>query len=170
MCSSDLAELMTRPVNAAALASFGQWLEGQRGPVFFTYRATLSRSLMRQQREQLTQRALLAAVEEALSRALAEIGGLRLDGEGAAVTKGRSGLLPLVQAPFKPFLDGLLAEVMEFNRTSCALSNFPDEHKPPREYVNAMLRDVAAAWVEFSQDANLILLGAHEPGVGRGAM
>ena len=75
----ERAELMTRPVNAAALASFGQWLEGQRGPVFFTYRATLSRSLMRQQREQLTQRALLAAVEEALSRALAEIGGLRLD-------------------------------------------------------------------------------------------
>jgi monoamine oxidase len=38
------------------------------------------------------------------------------------------------------------------------LSNFPDEHKPSKEYLGATLRDIAAAWREFSLDANQILL------------
>ncbi|MCJ2177794.1 flavin monoamine oxidase family protein [Novosphingobium album (ex Hu et al. 2023)] len=165
----ERADLLSRPVNAASLQSFGEWIADQRAPGFSTYRATLSRSLMRQEREQLTQRALLAAAEEVFANALKQLGELSFDGAGASVSQGRSSLLPAVQAPFKPFLDGLIAEVMEFNATSCALSNFPDEHKPPREYVNAMLRDIAAAWVEFSQDANLLLLGCHGPDVSVGA-
>ncbi|MCT2398903.1 flavin monoamine oxidase family protein [Novosphingobium mangrovi (ex Huang et al. 2023)] len=167
--TSERAELLARPANAAALASFGEWVEGARAAGFSTYRAALSRSLMRQEREQLTQRALLAAVEEVFARALALLGALSFDGAGASVTKGRSSLLPVVQAPFKLFLDALLADVMEFNATSCALSNFPDEHKPPRDYVNAMMRDVAAAWVEFSQQANLLLLGSHGSDASAGA-
>ncbi|MCJ2186277.1 flavin monoamine oxidase family protein [Novosphingobium beihaiensis] len=162
-------DLLARPANAAALESFGQWMAEQRTTGFSTYRATLSRSLMRQEREQLTQRALLAAAEEVFAKALTALGGLTFDGTGASVIEGRSSLLPAVQAPFKPFLDGLLGEVLEFNAASCALSNFPDEHKPPRDYVNAMLRDVAAAWVEFSQDANLLLLGSHGDDASAGA-
>ncbi|WP_067731958.1 flavin monoamine oxidase family protein [Novosphingobium naphthalenivorans] len=167
--AQERTDLLSRPANTAALQSFGQWIGEQRAAGFSTYRATLSRSLMRQEREQLTQRALLAAAEDVFARALKQLGELSFDGTGASVSQGRSSLLPAVQAPFKPFLDGLLGEVLEFNATSCALSNFPDEHKPPREYVNAMLRDVAAAWVEFSQDANLLLLGSHGAGASVGA-
>ena len=165
----ERAALLTRPANTAALQSFVQWVEEQRAPGFSTYRATLSRSLMRQEREQLTQRALLAAAEEVFAKALQQLRDLSFDAAGASVSQGRSSLLPAVQAPFKPFLDGLLAEVLEFNAASCALSNFPDEHKPPRDYVNAMLRDVAAAWVEFSQDANLLLLDSHGSDTSVGA-
>jgi monoamine oxidase len=136
-------------------------VEAQRTAGFSAYRATLARSLMRQDSDQLTQRALLAAVESVFANALAQIEGLQFDCAGASVGRGRSSLLPAVQAPFKLFLDGLLADVMEYNATSCALSNFPEEHKPPRDYMNAMLRDIAAAWVEFSQNANLLLLAAH---------
>ncbi|MEJ2409203.1 MAG: FAD-dependent oxidoreductase [Novosphingobium sp.] len=165
----ERTDLLARPVNAAALESFGQWVAEQRTAGFSTYRATLSRSLMRQEREQLTQRALLAAAEEVFAKALIALGELTFDGTGASVTDGRSSLLPAVQASFKPFLDGLLGEVLEFNAASCALSNFPDEHKPPRDYVSAMLRDVAAAWVEFSRDANLLLLGSHGDNASVGA-
>jgi monoamine oxidase len=52
----------------------------------------------------------------------------------------------------------LLDDVIAFNRTSCALSNFPDEHKPSNEYLQTILRDVAAAWREFSLTANQTLL------------
>jgi len=157
----ERAELLARPANATALSSFGKWVEAQRTAGFSAYRATLARSLMRQDSDQLTQRALLVAVESVFANALAQIEGLQFDCAGASVGRGRSSLLPAMQAPFKLFLDGLLADVMEYNATSCALSNFPEEHKPPRDYVNAMLRDIAAAWVEFSQNANLLLLAAH---------
>jgi len=48
----------------------------------------------------------------------------------------------------------LLDAVIDFNRTSCALSNFPQERRLSKDYVSATLRDVAAAWREFSLAAN----------------
>ncbi|MGE4482783.1 flavin monoamine oxidase family protein [Acidocella sp.] len=167
--ADERAELLARPANAAALASFSQWMATQRAAGFSAYRVALSRSLMRQAHEQLTQHALLGAVEDSLAQALNRIAELPFDGADASVTQGRSCLLPAVQAPFKPFLDGLLADVLEFNAVSCALSNFPDEHKPPRDYMNAIMRDIAAAWVEFSQNANDLLLAAHPPSASAGA-
>ena len=158
----DRAVLLARPANAAALEVFEQWLAERRKTAFSTYRQAMAHSMMKQEREQLTQLALLRAVEESFTEALGTLAALEFDAQGAQIVNGRSSLLPALQAPFKPFLDGLLAEVFEFNATSCALSNFPDEHKPPREYRNAMLRDVAAAWAEFSRDANAVLLLAHE--------
>ena len=158
--SGERAELLARPTNAEAIAHFSQWFEEQGGIAFTAYRADLSRSLMRQEREQLTQRALLAAVEGSFTAALAELEQMSFDLSGAFIDRGRSRLLPAVQAPFKPFLDGLLEEVFKSNAESCALSNFPDEHHPPREYRNAMLRDIAAAWAEFSQGANALLIHA----------
>jgi monoamine oxidase len=67
-------------------------------------------------------------------------------------------LTPDIQEPFRDFLRSLLDDVIAFNRTSCALSNFPDEHKLSNEYVQTILRDLAAAWREFSLTANRILL------------
>ena len=49
-------------------------------------------------------------------------------------------------------------DVVAFNRTSCALSNFPDEHHLSKEYHQVILRDIAAAWLEFSLAANRLLL------------
>ena len=158
--TGERAELLARPANAEAIGRYGQWFDEQRAIAFTAYRADMSRSLMRQDREQLTQRALLAAVEGSLTAALAELERLSFDLAGAYVDRGRSRLLPAVQAPFKPFLDGLLEDVFKSNAESCALSNFPDEHHPPREYRNAMLRDIAAAWAEFSQAANDLLIRA----------
>lgn len=154
------ADLLAHPGNRDALRAFSTWVQDQRTTAFSTYRASLSRSLMRQDREQLTQRALLMAVESVLGEALTGIAAMPLEGAGMPLANGQACLLPLVQAPFKRFLDTLLEDVREFNATSCALSNFPDEHRPSRAYTNAMLRDVAAAWAEFSQEANRILLGA----------
>ena len=158
--AGERAELLARPANARSIGHFRRWFDEQRAIAFSAYRAGLSRSLMRQDREQLTQRALLTAVEGAFTAALAELETLPFDLAGAYVDRGRSRLLPDVQAPFKPFLDALLDDVFRFNAESCALSNFPDEHRPPREYRNAILRDIAAAWAEFSQDANALLIRA----------
>jgi len=45
-----------------------------------------------------------------------------------------------------------------FNKTSCALSNFPFEHKPSGEYLHTIRRDLAAAWQSFAVAANERLL------------
>jgi monoamine oxidase len=145
-------------LNEASLARFRAWVGSKRGPVFANYRQRLNFGLSNGQREQITQRAMLGAMEAVLKEALVVLESLPFDHSGVAVEKGRSDLTPQVQKAFEGFIQELLDGVIDFNRTSCALSNFPDEHKLSREYIDVTLRDVAAAWREFSLEANQILL------------
>lgn len=144
--------------NEASLEHFAAWVAQQGEPAVQTYRRRLNRGLALQQREQLTQRALLGTVEEVYGNALAFMETLPFTARDVAVERGRSALTPRVQAPFGPFLKGLVEDVTAFNRTSCALSNFPDEHELPADYMQTILRDIAAAWSEFSLAANALLL------------
>jgi len=148
--------------NAASLAQFSKWVTTQIDVAFDDYHHRLHQSLATQQRDQLTQRAMLGAIEDVYNRALGVLDGLPFDMSGVAVERGRSALTPQVQQPFGDFLQRLLDDVIAFNRTSCALSNFPGEHKLSKEYVQTILRDVAAAWKEFSLSANALLLAKAE--------
>lgn len=145
-------------VNAASLARFSAWVGAQHDAAFDGYRQRLTRSLAVQQREQLTQRAVLESIEEIYGKALDVLDRLDFDMSEVAVERGRSALMPDIQKPFRDFMQSLLDDVIAFNRTSCALSNFPDEHHLSKEYVQTILRDVAAVWQEFSLSANRLLL------------
>lgn len=145
-------------VNAASLAQFARWVAAQGDAVFDSYRQRLHRSLAAQQREQLTQRAILESMEEVFDKALAELDGLVFDAGMVTVERSRSSLMPDVQQPFGELMRSVVDDVVAFNRTSCALSNFPDEHHLSRDYKQAILRDIAAAWQDFSLSANRLLL------------
>ena len=145
--------------NAASVAQFRGWVQAQQQPAFESYRQRINHSLATHQREQLTQRAMLATMEQVFGDALAQLDTLPFDTTDVGVERGRSALTPQVQAAFEGFIRNLLDEVVAFNGTSCALSNFPDEHHLSREYEQTTLRDIAAAWREFSLSANSLLLG-----------
>jgi monoamine oxidase len=147
-------------INEASLERFRSWVQAQQRPVFDDYRQRINRSLALQERDQLAQRAMLGAMEEVFSKALEQLTTLHFDCSTVPVERGRSALTPQVQAAFQGFIQTLLDEVVNFNRTSCALSNFPGEHQLSKEYEQTILRDVAAAWREFSLAANSLLLGA----------
>jgi len=152
-------------INAASLARFGAWVASQGDVAFDGYRHRLHRSLAAQQRDQLTQRAILESIEEVFDNALAVLDELDFDVATVTVERGRSSLTPGVQQPFGDLMQSVLDDVVAFNQTSCALSNFPDEHRLSKDYLQAILRDIAAAWLEFSLAANRLLLakaGARE--------
>lgn len=156
--NSDVAAATPIDVNAASLARFSAWVGAQTEAAFDDYYHRVHRGLSSQQREQLTQKAMLAAIEEVYSQALGLLESLPFDAGKVPVERGRSALTPEVQKPFGDFMQKLLDDVIAFNRTSCALSNFPDEHNLSKEYVQTILRDVAAAWKAFSLSANELLL------------
>lgn len=149
-------------VNAQSLDTFKSWVASQKTPLFDSYRRLLNLGLARQQRDQLTQRAMLGAMEQLFGNALAELDALPFDPSQEKYEKGRSDLTPKVQASFDGIMQGLLDNVVEFNQTSCALSNFPDEHHLSKEYIQVILRDLAAAWAEFSRSANSIFVTAKD--------
>jgi monoamine oxidase len=145
-------------INAASLARFSRWVADQQDVAFDGYRHRLNHNLADQQREQLTQRALLESMEELFDNALKMLDGLQFEISSTAVERGRSPLTPGVQQPFGILMQSVFDDVIAFNRTSCALSNFPDEHHMSREYRQVILRDIAAAWLEFSLSANRLLV------------
>ncbi len=149
--------------NAASLAQFGEWVTSRREAAFQNYRQRLNYALSNQQREQLTQRALLSAMELVFSQALVKLEELPFEVSQIPVERGRSALTPKVQAAFEGFIQALLDAAVHFNRTSCALSNFPDEHHLSKDYTQAILLDIAAAWREFLLSANRILVAKGQP-------
>lgn len=143
---------------ATALTAFGDWVEQARARSAERYRGHLTRLLATQQYGELTQRALLATAEQTYSEALARLGETLPMLPGTPVVEGRSELTPLVLAPFSGWSKQLVEQARAFNGTSCALSNFPHEHQPDGHYVQAMARDLMAAWQEFALQANDLLL------------
>ncbi|MDF1484074.1 FAD-dependent oxidoreductase [Ramlibacter sp. H39-3-26] len=127
------------------------------------YRQHLARLLSCQQAEQLTQRALLATVEQVYSETLVALDGL-LPGLGleraGPVAAGRHALTPVLLAAFDGWNGQLLSEALAFNGGSCALSNFPDEHQPDTVLRRAIALDLAAAWREFALELNGRLMAA----------
>lgn len=146
--------VLPTPTNRERLASFGSWVSAQRAAAFGSYQKSLHHNLSTQARDQLTQRALLETVEGIYREALRQLEQLSLETEGVAVVAGRSDLTPPLLAPFMGFNEALLEEALQFNRSSCALSNFPAEHEPEAEYIKTIRRDLAAAWREFALAVN----------------
>jgi monoamine oxidase len=144
--------------NADGLASFGNWVAVQRSHVLDRYRSHLHRALAAQHKNQLTQRALLETAEQMYHEALQQLEQLPFDTRSATVEQGRSALTPAVLTPFNGFIRELVDTALEFNRGSCAISNFPDEHAPDRVYMDAICRDLSAAWREFALSVNDALL------------
>jgi monoamine oxidase len=144
--------------NNASLRQFTAWVSGERSQALHRYRTRLHQALSRQDDVQLTQKAVLGALESLYEDALAQLDALPLAVPAQPDASGRAELTPQVLAPFKGLADELLTDAVRFNNTSCALSNFPYEHKPPRDYVQTIRRDLAATWQAFALAANERLL------------
>lgn len=146
------------PLNEASLARFAAWVDSRSDVVFENYRRRLNRALASQQRENLTQISILGAMEDIFQEALTEVNRLPFDMAAVSVEKGRASLTPAIQQPFGDLMQAIIDDVVAFNRTSCALSNFPGEHHLSKDYLQVIMQDIAAAWREFSLSANRMLL------------
>ncbi|WP_085318351.1 flavin monoamine oxidase family protein [Derxia lacustris] len=163
--STTGASAMTTEERPAAFTEFAAWVTIQRANAPERYKRLLTQLLSTQQGEQLTQRAVLGAVEQLYSEALARLQDTDLGNVTGLVVQGRSSLTPLALGAFAGFSKAMLDSAIAHNRTSCAISNFPDEAKPQADYIDVIVRDLAAAWREFAMSVNDLLLsktGARE--------
>lgn len=144
--------------NAASVAEFSQWVAGRQAEVLELYKRHLNKLLASPDKEIVTQRAMVMTVEQMFSAALLKLEELPFDMTKVPVENGRSALTPELLNAFNEFLKTLINSVVEYNRTSCALSNFPGEDKLSKDYLQAILLDIAAAWKEFCLSLNALLL------------
>lgn len=137
-----------------AIADFGAGVQRLRALAGDRYRQQLVRLLSAQQHEQLTQRALLAAVDQTYSEALGLLDVFAPWAGPAQTEQGRHALTPQLLKAFDGWNKALLDEALAHNGGSCALSNFPQDHQPDAELLRAITRDLAAAWREFALELN----------------
>lgn len=145
-------------LNDASLIRFRGWVDGRSDAVFEDYRRRLTKGLASRERDSLTQIALLGAIEDVFQQALEVLDSLPFDLAATKVELGRVELVPQIQQPFGDLMQTIMDDVVAYNQTSCALSNFPSEHRLSGEYKSAILQDIAGAWREFSLTANRRLL------------
>jgi monoamine oxidase len=122
------------------------------------YIQRLASDLSRQQWQGCFQRNVVFVLEHSYEQAMQELISLNFDTSHSLVNRGFSELTQQVLQVFDGFVDEFLLFVIDKHRTSCALSNFPDEHKPDRAYVNAVRREIAGLWQEFALNVNAYLL------------
>ena len=144
--------------NAAALAEFSRYIAQTKITMKNRYQQSLAADLARQQWQDCFQRNVLLVLEQTYGQTLDYLHNLDFDGNAAPVNRGFSALTGQVLAIFDGFVDEFLAFVVDKHRTSCALSNFPDEHKPDKTYVNSVKRDIAGLWQNFALQVNSYLL------------
>ena len=145
---------------ATAVAAFSDQVQRLRALAGDRYRQQLVRLLSAQQHEQLTQRALLAAADQTYSEALAQLDAFAPWAGSAHAEQGRHALTPVLLKAFDGWNKALLDDALAHNGTSCALSNFPQDHRPDAELLRAITRDLAAAWREFALELNARLVAA----------
>ena len=145
-------------LNAHCIERFAAWADGQGAPALAAYQRTLNERLSGQAREQLTHVSVLASLAETYDAALQQLAGLPFDASGSVAQPGWSDLTAPVLLPMHGFGTRLLDAALRFNRGSCAVSNFPAEHAPEPAYVEAIQRDMYAAWRSFVLAGNAILL------------
>ncbi|MHB1062174.1 MAG: flavin monoamine oxidase family protein [Thiobacillus sp.] len=145
-------------LNAHCIERFAAWADGQSEPALAAYQRTLHERLSSQAREQLTHYSVLQSLAETYDAALQQLAGLPFDASGSVLEQGWSELTAPVLQPMHGFGPTLLDAVLRFNRSSCAISNFPSEHSPDPAYVDAIQRDMYAAWRTFALAGNTILL------------
>lgn len=145
-------------LNAHCIERFAAWAGGQSEPALAAYQRTLNERLSGQAREQLTHYSVLQSLAETYDAALQQLAGLPFDASGSVAQPGWSELTAPVLQPMHGFGTALLDAALRFNRGSCAISNFPSEHSPDPAYVEAIQRDMYAAWRTFALAGNTLLL------------
>lgn len=153
-----LAPCLHAPENRRCVIRFNDWVNTYRTDAMAFYQRYLNQRLADQQRDQLTQLSLLATVDEIYKKALLVLEELPFVTELEIVVNGRSDLTPHLLTPFMGFNETLMNAALEFNGSSCAISNFAHEHKPTDDYIDTIRRDLAAAWREFALNVNTLLV------------
>jgi monoamine oxidase len=145
-------------LNASSIGKFSRFVSEQKPIMRTHYDQLVAHDLSHQQWDGCFQRNILIVLETTYENALTELKTLPFDHATSIVNQGLVDLTKSVLAVFDGFIDEFLLMVVDKHRTSCALSNFPDEHKPDQVYLSTVRSDIALLWRNFALEINAYFL------------
>ena len=140
--------------NTDSIAQLKQYIVQRKPVIKKHYEHLLAQDLSQQQWEGCFQRNVLIVLQQFYDDGLVYVKTLPFDSSTSPVNRGLSDLTKLVLRAFDGLIDEFLLIVVDKHRTSCALSNFPGEHKPDKAYVHEVRHDIAVLWQNFAISVN----------------
>lgn len=138
---------MTNAPPASSPSAFQRYIDDCRPLMRKQYERLLVGDLSRQQAQGCFQRNVLLVLAQTYQQALAQLPILDLEAAHPQQNCSKQ-ILACCQSLGHEFV----RSVVDRHRTSCALSNFPAEHKPDTAYVDTVMREAAGLWQRFAQD------------------
>jgi Fe-S-cluster formation regulator IscX/YfhJ len=147
--------------NKTVLSGFQQYVTELKSAMKRHYDRGVNKDLSRQNWQDLFRRNITLTLKEVYDDSLARLQTLPLTIDNPQTDVEISELTAQTLNPFNGIIDELMQYALQKHRTSCALSNFPDEHKPSQEYIAEALQDAQRDWQEFNVKVNETL--SHMP-------
>jgi len=148
---------MSASVMAMNLAGFEHYVIGLLPGIKRQYDRGVNRDLSQQLWQNLFQRNITAVLQQTYQEALTQLQQMTTAREASQALAPSDKLTRQVLKPFNTLIDELIQYAVQKHRSSCALSNFPEEHNPSQAYIAQVLQDVDRDWSAFVAKVAVLL-------------
>lgn len=123
------------------------------------YDRSVNRDLSQQQYQDVFRRNVTMVLKSIYQQSLNSLEQLLIE-DGSAdkqeLNRGQELSSKLLQS-FDGVIEELIIYALQKHRSSCALSNFPDEHNPSEEYLSEVIEETSRDWSAFTMRFNNML-------------
>lgn len=149
---------MSVSATAMNLAGFEHYIRSLLPSIKRQYDRGVNRDLSQQRWQELFKRNAAIVLQQVYQDALAQLQHVTLDRDCMVGAGGEAILNEQVFTPLLNLIDELIQYALQKHRSSCAMSNFPEEHNPSQAYINQVLHEVDREWSTFVSQVKAMLL------------
>lgn len=139
-----------------------QFVASLKSSMKLRYDRAINKDLARQNWQDLFGRNVSGVSKQLYSDALTHLRQSIVYPETTAVKVDGSSVKKDILKAFDGLFDELIQYALQKHRTSCAISNFPSEHKPAEEYIAEVVLENAKQWNSFTEQVKHILSKQNE--------
>lgn len=143
--------------DTTSLEIFFQYVTELKQGIKRQYDRNINKDLSRQNWQDLFKRNVTSVLQQAYNDSLVKLRAASLNPEKAESQHQFSSLAIQALKPFEGLVDDTMQYALQKHRSSCALSNFPDEHQPNAEYIAEVTQETDQDWRAFASEVNRLL-------------
>lgn len=148
---------MAENYNDESLADFASYVTNMKPGMKRQYDRGINRDLSRQKWENLFKRNITSVLKQVYEDSFHHLQDLSLNPQALKTEKEFSEITFQVLKPFEGLVEELMQYALQKHRTSCAISNFPPEHDPSKEYIDEVIQEVSSDWQSFAMKVDHFL-------------
>ena len=142
-----------------SLAGFAQYVTELKPIMKRQYERSVNRDLSRQNWQGLFKRNVTSVLKQAYEDSLVQLQSVSFAADAVETGEGFSKVAFQALKVFDGFTEELVQYALQKPRTSCALSNFPDEPRPSEDYIAEVIQETSKDWQAFALRVNACITG-----------